>query len=264
MRLTALAGFFACTIICAASSSPVNAEASDILEMNIPEEKQSTASVLETIKDPKNSDDENQKSQPAKVEPKVHQIGPNESLSAVAERHQTSWTRIYNKNEHITQPDLVKVGEKVVIPQPDEVLKERPLPEPPAPQAVESQVAAAPGRNNPDTKRQNAAPGASVSRGAVAGNTYAPGYCTWYAKNMRPDLPNNLGNANTWAARAAAQGIPTGTVPRAGAIGQQGMHVVYVQRVNGNGTVTISEMNYKGLYVTSTRTVPASSFIYIY
>lgn len=81
---------------------------------------------------------------------------------------------------------------------------------------------------------------------------------------MRPDLPNNLGNADTWVARAAAQGIPTGSAPRVGAIGQQGMHVVYVQSVNGNGTVTISEMNYQGLYIISTRTVPANSFMYIY
>jgi peptidoglycan DL-endopeptidase CwlO len=77
-------------------------------------------------------------------------------------------------------------------------------------------------------------------------------------------LPNNLGNANTWVARAAAQGIPTGSAPRVGAIGQQGMHVVYVESVNGDGTVTVSEMNFRGRYVISSRTVPASTFRYIY
>lgn len=106
---------------------------------------------------------------------------------------------------------------------------------------------------------------AAVSMGSVAGNGYAPGYCTWYAKNKRPDLPNNLGNANTWYSNAAAMGLPVGTTPRVGAIGQAvgQMHVVYVEAVNGD-TVTISEMNYGGLYRMNTRTVPASNFVYIY
>jgi LysM repeat protein len=56
----------------------------------------------------------------------------------------------------------------------------------------------------------------------------------------------------------------TGTAPRVGAIGQQGMHVVYVERINADGTVTISEMNYQGLFAISSRTVPASTFSYIY
>ena len=77
-------------------------------------------------------------------------------------------------------------------------------------------------------------------------------------------MPNNLGNANTWVARAAAQGMATGSTPRAGAVGQQGMHVVYVESVNGDGTVTISEMNHVGWNVVNQRTVPASNFQYIY
>ncbi|MBW3568882.1 CHAP domain-containing protein [Candidatus Parcubacteria bacterium] len=97
-----------------------------------------------------------------------------------------------------------------------------------------------------------------------AGNTYYRGYCTWYAKSKRPDLPNSLGNANTWYSRAQALGLPTGSVPKPGAIGQQGMHVVYVEKVNGDGTIFVSEMNYRGFGVVSHRTVPASTFQYIY
>lgn len=103
------------------------------------------------------------------------------------------------------------------------------------------------------------------SRYSSSGNTYSPGYCTYYAKQRRPDLPNNLGNANTWFQRAAAQGIPVGSEPRVGAIGETKayMHVVYVEAVNGD-TVTVSEANYKGRGVVSTRTAPASEFRYIY
>lgn len=109
-----------------------------------------------------------------------------------------------------------------------------------------------------------AAPRPFMGPAMSAGNTYARGYCTWYAKSRRPDLPNNLGNANTWFTRANSQGIPTGTVPRAGAIGQRGWHVVYIERVNADGTVFVSEMNYKGWGITSTRSAPANSFKYIY
>ncbi len=103
--------------------------------------------------------------------------------------------------------------------------------------------------------------------GNSAGNSYAPGNCTWYAKSKRPDLPNFLGNANNWYNNAAAQGFNVGTAPKKGAVGQavSGMHVVYVEGVSLDGsTVTISEMNYGGLYRMNTRTVPASQFIYIY
>ena len=50
----------------------------------------------------------------------------------------------------------------------------------------------------------------------------------------------------------------------AGAIGQQGGHVVYVEAVNANGTITISEMNYQGFGIISSRVASASSFKYIY
>lgn len=104
-----------------------------------------------------------------------------------------------------------------------------------------------------------------ATRGSSAGNTYAWGYCTWYAKSMRPDLPNNLGNGGQWVARAASQGFAVGSKPRAGAIGEQPGHVVYVKSVNKNGTVNVSEMNYNGgVGVVSHRTVPASMFTYIY
>lgn len=100
-------------------------------------------------------------------------------------------------------------------------------------------------------------------------NTYMWGQCTWYAKQRRPDLPNNLGNANTWYVQAAADGYAEGTTPYAGAVGtttEGGFgHVVYVESVNANGTVNISEMNYAGgVGVVHTRTVPASDFTYIY
>lgn len=105
--------------------------------------------------------------------------------------------------------------------------------------------------------------------GGSGGNLYAFGNCTWYVKNRRPDLPNNLGNANTWYSMAAADGYNVGSAPKKGAVGTSTAgwlgHVVYVEGVSLDGlTVYISEMNYAGFDLISSRTVSASDFVYIY
>lgn len=105
---------------------------------------------------------------------------------------------------------------------------------------------------------------AKVSRSSPA-NTYAAGNCTWYVKDRRPDIPNGWGNANRWYGNAAAQGWSVGSTPRVGAVAASiaGMHVALVIGVSGS-TITISEMNYQGLYKVSSRSVSASLFRYIY
>lgn len=184
---------------------------------------------------------------------RVHVIKSGENLSDIAILYQTTWNRIFAKNEVITNPDIVTVGMTLTIPEEDEVLPER------------SFVSAAPTAQAVTTTPQTASAPVRPVYAASAGNTYAAGYCTWYAKNRRPDLPNMLGNASSWVASAAARGYATGTAPRVGAIGQQGNHVVYVEAVHPNGTVSISEMNYGGgLFVVHHRTVAAGNFIYIY
>lgn len=138
----------------------------------------------------------------------------------------------------------------------------------PSPISVAPSVASQKNPAKPTTpkssKVKKKSPSRVVQAVIPAGNGYDAGNCTWYAKSKRPDLPNNLGNADTWASSAAAQGFETGSSPKVGAVGQQGMHVVYVEKVHPNGTVSISEMNYTGFGVVSNRTVAASNFIYIY
>ncbi|MDZ7744151.1 MAG: LysM peptidoglycan-binding domain-containing protein [Candidatus Saccharibacteria bacterium] len=204
-----------------------------------------------------------------KPEPVKYKVQEDDSLSKIAKRYDTSWRRLFDKNTHLEHPDIIKVDETIVIPKEDEELEERELPSPP----ITTDISQEPSRSSvpqpSSTAEQSTASSRSVSststaRGSASGNLYTYGYCTWHVKNLRPDLPNNLGNANTWVARARAQGLPTGSTPRVGAVGQQGMHVVYVKQVHNNGTVTVSEMNFKGWNVTSSRTVAASNFTYIY
>ena len=173
---------------------------------------------------------------------------PNDNLTKVASDRHTTPQRLFNKNLDIVDPDELKVGQRLVIPADDEVLTDRPFPT-----TIQS------------TLKATGQPQVKPSGFSASGNTYAKGYCTHYAKQMRPDLPNNLGNANTWASRARVQGFSVGTTPRAGAIGQQGNHVVYVTSVNPNGTFNLSEQNYKGLFVVSTRAnVSPSGYQFIY
>lgn len=195
------------------------------------------------------------KEEPKTPPPVQYTVVAGDTLTKIATTHQTTVERLYAKNTQIADPNIIDVSNVLVIPTTDEQLADRPLPVP---------VIATPPSSGGAVRSGTPAVGVSYSATNSAGNTYAPGYCTWYVKNRRPDLPNRLGNAISWVGSAAAQGFATGSTPQVGAVGQQGNHVVYIESVNGDGTVTVSEMNYKGLYVVSSRTVAASAFTYIY
>ena len=110
-------------------------------------------------------------------------------------------------------------------------------------------------------------PGAIVE--PPGSNHFAYGYCTWYVANKR-NVPW-FGNAIEWWANARPYGYREGQTPVVGAImvtRESGYgHVAYVEAVNGDGSWTVSEMNYKGWNIVSRRTiragqVPLSGFIY--
>lgn len=102
-------------------------------------------------------------------------------------------------------------------------------------------------------------------------NGYALGQCTNWAWYKRQDLPRMLGNANSWAANAAAAGYLVDKNPAAGAIFQTSSgwfgHVGYVEAVNPDGSIVVSEMNYGVPYRVIQSTIPANmvgSFNYIH
>lgn len=99
-------------------------------------------------------------------------------------------------------------------------------------------------------------------------NTYAWGQCTWYVAGRRP-IPPRWGDAERWYYNAVASGWRVGSTPAIGAIAWTAAgpfgHVALVENVSANGSlIYISEMNYRGLNVRSTRWVPTSYFKYIY
>jgi len=179
-----------------------------------------------------------QKVEEKKPEPKLYTIQPNDTLESIATANLTTVQRLFNKNTSIDNPDLIKPGEVLTIPLDDEVLSERVIVEKPVFVASKPQP-----------------------RGfSSSGNLYARGFCTWYAKSRRPDLPNSLGNADTWLIRAQKLGLPTSGTPSVGAVAvAYRTHVAIVEQVNGN-QILISDMNYRQLGVVTTRWVSTSVF----
>lgn len=114
----------------------------------------------------------------------------------------------------------------------------------------------------------------SGASAAVAGNKYDYGYCTWYAYNKRAQIGRPVGsfwgNAVSWSSYARSSGYSVNNSPAVGAVMQNGGgygHVAFVESVGGDGSVTISEMNYAGWNVVSSRTLSAgqaSGYNYIH
>ena len=141
----------------------------------------------------------------------------------------------------------------------DEVLKARA-------QAVADQANATQGV--PVKPPASAAPPGAISE-APGANRFAYGYCTWYVANRR--YVPWMGNAIEWWPNARAYGYAEGQSPQVGAImvtRESGFgHVAYVESVNGDGTWTVSEMNFAAWNVVSRRTLrpgqaPVVGFIY--
>ena len=114
------------------------------------------------------------------------------------------------------------------------------------------------------------APAAPAPVQSPGGNRFALGYATWYVAT-KLSIPW-LGTAIQWWLNAAAFGYAEGQTPRVGAVmvsleGGVNGHVAFVESVNGDGSWTVSEMDFTGWNVVDTRTirpgqVPLLGFIY--
>lgn len=55
-------------------------------------------------------------------------VEKGDSLSSIAEKHQTTWVRLYNANDSVADPNIINPGQELRIPSNDEQLADRPLP----------------------------------------------------------------------------------------------------------------------------------------
>ena len=130
----------------------------------------------------------------------------------------------------------------------------------------------------PNMKKYNKSIGTDVS-----GNDFKPftetsgtspyphGQCTWYVyhrmNQFDASISGDLGDAHNWNNRAESEGYTVTHTPKnhtavvfeAGQLGAdtQYGHVAFVEKVNDDGSIVISESNVKGLGVISFRTIDA-------
>ena len=210
----------------------------------------------------KTSTDSKQESDKKDKEPKndkkdvIVTVAEGDSLSSIAEANGTTWTRLFDANESIANPDAINPGDKIRVPAADEQLADRTSAALAAQQTARAQAAPAARRSTYTTRQYTSKPVSSSSY--YVGNGM---WCTDYVHSRRPDVAV-YGNAGyNWISAAQRAGKSTGTAPQAGAVAVTNGHVAYVESVNTDGSYTVSEMgwNYKaGNY--NKRTVRPGTF----
>ncbi len=188
----------------------------------------------------------------------LYTVKNDDDPAKLADKYKADKDRIITFND--AELTGLRGGQQIIIP--DGILPENERPGYAAPRSLRSLT----------NISASAIAGGTVS--SFGGNGYAYGYCTWYAYNRRAELGRpiggNWGHAVTWAAYARTAGFRVDRTPEAGAIIHNGGgygHVGIVERVNGDGSIFVSDMNFVGWNIISNRTLTAgqaSSYTYIH
>lgn len=107
-----------------------------------------TAAVFFVVASPSAQAAENQE----KPQSKTVVIKKGDSLSKIANKHETTYLRLFYANTKIQDPDVIYPGDKVRIPTKDEDLKKRPVPGAPAAEPAKRQ------RSSASTQQRTTAP----------------------------------------------------------------------------------------------------------
>lgn len=196
----------------------------------------------------------------------VYTVKDGDTAQSLADKYKTSAERVVLYND-IDDGSKLTAGARIVIPGGE------------LPEAERPGYVAPRGRSSYGNSRYGSSSTTSASRSwltASVGNRYAAGNCTWYAYERRLQLGRPIGsfwgNANTWDDSARAAGFVVNNVPAPGAIIQNDWggggygHVGIVERVDGQN-IYVSDMNYAGYNVISSRTIPlaeASRYSFIH
>jgi surface antigen len=183
----------------------------------------------------------------------VYVVKRGDSPRSLANTYRSNANRIITYND--AELSGLKPGQRIVIP--GGVQRSTPSPSPSSGSAFNAYYAS--------------------GFSSAAGNTYAYGYCTYWAFQRRAEIGRPIGNfwgdAITWRGFAIASGYTVNNTPAPGAVLYDPTaalpwgHVGFVEKVFSNGTVEVSDMNYRGWNVVSTRTLSAGqarSYSYIH
>ncbi len=178
-------------------------------------------------------------------------VEPGDTLSGLGMRYNLKTSSIKFVN-NITNIDIIKPGTTIKIPPVGY--------EPSAKEIAAKETKLAQANRNTTTRNISSTRNISVNtKGGSKFNGYPYGYCTYYVAVKR-SVPTSWGNAGQWLSSAKRAGYSIGSEPVPGAIVITSEswwgHVAYVESVNGN-SFTVTEMNYNGWGVTSSRTMSA-------
>lgn len=187
----------------------------------------------------------------------VYTVKADDSLESIAEKYGSSVAEIVALND--LEVSGLSDGMQIVIK--DGTLPETERPEYVAPVVVRPTSTYTYTYLGSTSERQNIE---VIGWFYNLGGPYGAGQCTqwaWYKRGG--SVPSTWGNANSWAYSAAADGYVVNRTPSAGAIFQTSSgwagHVGYVEAVNPDGSIVVSEMNYGIPYRAIRSTIPASA-----
>ncbi len=182
-----------------------------------------------------------------------HWVSEGETLQGIVDKYEADINKIIEYNE--LEDGKICVGQCLMVPD-GKMYEVEPEPEP---ESSNTSLASSSGSTST---------GYSYPRASYGTSRFPYGYCTWYVASRRN--VGWMGNAGDWLYNARSAGYSTGYSPSAGSImvtAESGWgHVAYVESI-GNGTVTVSEMNYAGWGVVNSRTLSTSAGVirgYIY
>jgi surface antigen len=184
----------------------------------------------------------------------THVVKEGDTLDALVEKYKGDKEKVIAFNE-LPADGRIEPGEEIVIP---DGRKEEPTPAPDSSALARRQYATSSGTG----MATDISSGFKKLEGkAGTGHKFPYGYCTWYVAQKRY-VPWG-GNAGTWLYNAKVLGYKTGKTPTVGSIvvttdSPYYGHVALVEKV-GKGTITVSEMNYKGWGKVNTRVIATSS-----
>ncbi len=182
-----------------------------------------------------------------------HKVANGETIDTIASTYKANRSEIIAFNGLPANGELVS-GESIIIPG---GAKETPKPAPTT--GIGLRQYATPSESGAVTDVSGV--GKKLEGKAGAGHRFPYGYCTWYIAQKRY-VPWG-GNAGTWLYNARAMGYKTGKTPTVGSIvvttdNIYYGHVAFVEKVSG-GTITVSEMNYKGWGIVNKRVIATNS-----
>ncbi len=182
-----------------------------------------------------------------------HTVASGDTLDSIAAKYKADREKIISYNGLPANGEIA-VGETIVIPGGH---KEIPKKEEDTSGLARRQYASSAGGSVTDISGGYK----KLDGKAGSGHTFPYGYCTWYVSQKRY-VPWG-GNAGTWLFNARSMGYKTGKTPAKGAIvvttdNAYYGHVAIVESVS-DGSITVSEMNYRGWGKVNRRVIPTSS-----